>query len=78
MAAPTKGDKGTILRGDSSVGNAEVARGLLDDIVLPKDLAKYSATIMSDLTNHQEELLYEVKTSLTFFHHILLFLTLLD
>lgn len=58
-ATPTKRDKGTIMRGDSGIGDTKVARGLLDAIILPRDLAKYSTTTMLDLTNRQREMLYE-------------------
>lgn len=71
----TKGDKDAIIRGDFGVGNAELARALLDAIILLDDLAKYFSATMLDPTKCHEELLYEVINVLSLlFHNILTFI----
>lgn len=75
--ALTKGDEGAILKGDYGFWDAEVPQGLLDATVLPEDLAKYFTTSILDLTNRQEEFLYEVSTILSFFQYNSIFTRIL-
>lgn len=69
-------DSKPILKSVSGTGNFKVAQGLLDAIILPEDLDKYSCTTMLDLTNCQDEVIYDFTIIPSFSHYnpILFFL----
>lgn len=54
------------------MGKNEVAKGLFDAIVFPKDLVNYSVATMLDLTNCHEELLDKVITLLSILFHTII------
>lgn len=74
MPVLMKGDDVPILNGNSRIDDAVVAQSMLNAIILPRDLAKYSVVSIMTLTTHYEEILYEERVMLPLLYHLNSFL----
>lgn len=57
----SEGEEGLVMQGDSSIIEINVAQGMLNDVILPEDLVKYTEVSSKNLSTPYREILYKVR-----------------